>query len=124
MSTEHQQYSAENQLEVVRQYAASHNMEIVQEYSDHGRSGLNIAGREGLNKLMSDVESKRTDFSAMLGAPSDCFSANGQIYRRIHPARRLPNRLNFLPTATRQLPEPPWKCSDLLCVSKTFLYSA
>jgi DNA invertase Pin-like site-specific DNA recombinase len=41
-------------------------MEIVQEYSDHGRSGLNIAGREGLNQLMSDVESKRTDFSALL----------------------------------------------------------
>src|SRR5258707_9821082 len=66
MSTEHQQYSPENQLEVVRQYAASHNMEIVQEYSDHGRSGLNIAGRECLNQLMSDVESKRTDFSALL----------------------------------------------------------
>lgn len=49
MSTEHQQYSPENQLEIIRQYAAAaaHNMEIVQEYSDHGRSGLNIAGREG-----------------------------------------------------------------------------
>lgn len=34
----------EIQLEVVRQYAASHNMEIVQVYSDHGRSGLNLAG--------------------------------------------------------------------------------
>ena len=44
MSTEHQQYSPENQLEVIRQYAASHNMEIIHEYSDHGRSGLNIAG--------------------------------------------------------------------------------
>ena len=33
MSTEHQQYSPENQLEVVCQYAAAHNMEIVQEYS-------------------------------------------------------------------------------------------
>jgi DNA invertase Pin-like site-specific DNA recombinase len=66
MSTEHQQYLPENQLEVIRQYATSHTMEIVREYSDHGRSGLNIAGREGLNKLMSDVESKRTDFSALL----------------------------------------------------------
>jgi DNA invertase Pin-like site-specific DNA recombinase len=66
MSTEHQQYSPENQLDVIRQYAASHAMEIVYEYSDHGRSGLNIAGREGLSKLMSDVESKRTDFSALL----------------------------------------------------------
>lgn len=66
MSTEHQQYSPENQLEVIRQYAATHNMEIILEYSDHGRSGLNIAGRQGLNKLMLDVESKQTDFSALL----------------------------------------------------------
>ena len=66
MSTEHQQYSPENQLEVVREYAASHQMEIVREYSDHGRSGLNIAGREGLNTLMADVEGKRADFSALL----------------------------------------------------------
>ena len=56
MSTEHQQYSPENQLEIIRQYAADHYMEIVQDYSDHGRSGLNIAGRDGLNQLMADVE--------------------------------------------------------------------
>ena len=62
MSTEHQQYSPENQLEVIRQYAAAHGMEIVQAYSDHGRSGLNIAGREGLNRLMSDVENKQANF--------------------------------------------------------------
>jgi DNA invertase Pin-like site-specific DNA recombinase len=41
-------------------------MEIVQEYSDHGRSGLNIAGREGLNQLMADVEAKRTNFTSLL----------------------------------------------------------
>jgi len=41
-------------------------MEIVQEYSDHGRSGLNIAGREGLNQLMADVEAKRTTFTSLL----------------------------------------------------------
>jgi DNA invertase Pin-like site-specific DNA recombinase len=78
MSTEHQQYSPENQLEVVRAYAASHQMEIVREYSDHGRSGLNIAGREGLNTLMTDVEGKRTDFCTAclrrqpVGALSGC----------------------------------------------------
>ena len=43
MSTEHQLYSPENQLEIIREYAATHSMEIVQDYSDHGRSGLNIA---------------------------------------------------------------------------------
>ena len=66
MSTEHQQYSPENQADIVRQYAANHNMEIVRVYSDHGRSGLNIAGREGLNQLMADVEAKRTDFTSLL----------------------------------------------------------
>jgi DNA invertase Pin-like site-specific DNA recombinase len=66
MSTEHQQYSPDNQLDVIRQYAASHSMEIVQVYSDHGRSGLNIAGREGLNQLMSDMENKVANFSALL----------------------------------------------------------
>lgn len=66
MSTEHQQYSPQNQVDVIQQYAADHNMEIVGVYSDHGRSGLNIAGREGLNQLMSDVEAKRTNFSSLL----------------------------------------------------------
>ena len=66
MSTEHQQYSPENQADIIRQYAADHNMDIVQVYSDHGRSGLNIAGREGLNRLMADVEAKRTDFTSLL----------------------------------------------------------
>ncbi len=42
---EHQQYSPENQLEVILQYTAAHGVEIVQAYSDHGKSGLNIAGR-------------------------------------------------------------------------------
>lgn len=41
-------------------------MEIVQEYSDHGRSGLNIAGRDGLNQLMADVGAKRTTFTSLL----------------------------------------------------------
>jgi DNA invertase Pin-like site-specific DNA recombinase len=66
MSTEHQQYSPENQLDIIRHYAAAHNMEIVEVYSDHGRSGLNIAGREGLNRLMSDVENKQANFTSLL----------------------------------------------------------
>jgi DNA invertase Pin-like site-specific DNA recombinase len=41
-------------------------MDIVREYSDHGRSGFNIAGRDVLNQLMSDVEAKRTDFTSLL----------------------------------------------------------
>jgi DNA invertase Pin-like site-specific DNA recombinase len=66
MCTEHPQYSPEDQLEVLRQYAAAHQLEFMQEYADHGRTGLNIAGREGLSRLMEDVEGKRINFSALL----------------------------------------------------------
>jgi DNA invertase Pin-like site-specific DNA recombinase len=41
-------------------------MEIVQDYSDHGRSGLNIAGREGLDQLMADVEAKPVPITCIL----------------------------------------------------------
>ena len=50
MSTEHQQYSTENQLAAIGRYADAHGMEIARTYSDSGKSGLNIAGREGLLK--------------------------------------------------------------------------
>jgi DNA invertase Pin-like site-specific DNA recombinase len=66
MSTEHQQYSPENQSDVIVRYALSHAMDIVTTYSDHGRSGLNLAGREGLRRLLRDVETGSVTFSAVL----------------------------------------------------------
>ena len=56
MSTEHQMYSTENQAEAIRAYAQLHNMEIVRTYSDSGKSGLKIEGRDGLKRLIEDVE--------------------------------------------------------------------
>jgi DNA invertase Pin-like site-specific DNA recombinase len=38
MSTEHQQYSTENQSAAISQYAQAHRMEIVRSYSDLGKS--------------------------------------------------------------------------------------
>jgi len=66
MSTEHQQYSPENQADVITRYAASHGLRIVRTYSDHGRSGLNLSGREGLQKLLEDVQRGTCDYSAVL----------------------------------------------------------
>src|SRR5882724_2955899 len=66
MSTEHQQYSTENQLDAIETYARVHNMEIVRTYSDSGKSGLNLVGREGLRDLLRDVETGRADYSAIL----------------------------------------------------------
>src|SRR5882762_9410112 len=66
MSTEHQQYSTNNQMDIIREYATRRNMEIVTSYSDEGKSGLNIQGRDSLTRMISDVENKRTNFSCIL----------------------------------------------------------
>ena len=47
MSTDHQQYSTENQSDKILNYAAGNNIEIVRTDADEGKSGLNIGGREG-----------------------------------------------------------------------------
>ena len=66
MSTEHQQYSTSNQEDVIREYAARRGFVIVQTYADEGKSGLNIAGRIELRRLISDVQEGRADFNAIL----------------------------------------------------------
>jgi DNA invertase Pin-like site-specific DNA recombinase len=66
MSTEHQQYSTENQSEAILRYAQTHGMSIVRTYADHGKSGLNLAGRGGLGSLLHDVQAAHADFAAVL----------------------------------------------------------
>jgi DNA invertase Pin-like site-specific DNA recombinase len=66
MSTEHQQYSTENQMDTIRRYAEGRSMQIVRTYSDEARSGLNIAGRNGLRDLILDVENRRADYTDIL----------------------------------------------------------
>ncbi len=66
MSTEHQEYSTDNQADAIRSYAEDHHMEIVRTYSDAGKSGLNIEGRDALKQLIDDVEGGETDFDAIL----------------------------------------------------------
>ena len=66
MSTEHQKYSMENQSDAIREYAERHGMEIVRTYSDAGKSGLRIEGREGLKRLIGDVEAGNPGFEVIL----------------------------------------------------------
>ena len=66
MSTEHQQYSTQNQAQTIREYAAHRGIEIVKTYSDDARSGLIIGGRAALQQLVADVESGAADFSVIL----------------------------------------------------------
>ncbi|MCI0748839.1 MAG: recombinase family protein [Verrucomicrobia subdivision 3 bacterium] len=66
MSTEHQQYSTSNQMDVIREYAKRRGMQIIKEYSDEGKSGLNIQGRESLAQMIQDVQDGKINFSSIL----------------------------------------------------------
>ncbi|EQD69646.1 recombinase [mine drainage metagenome] len=66
MSTEHQQYSTENQADKIREYAARRGIEIVRTYTDAGKSGLRMDGRVSLQQLIKDVESGTADFTIIL----------------------------------------------------------
>ena len=66
MSTEHQQYSLENQSQAITQYAASNGFTIVKTYSDAARSGLLLKNRMGLKQLLKDAVEGRSNFRAVL----------------------------------------------------------
>jgi DNA invertase Pin-like site-specific DNA recombinase len=66
MSTEHQQYSTDNQRQRIREYAAKRNFTIVKTHADEGKSGLRIDGRLALQQLISDVETGAANFKIIL----------------------------------------------------------
>lgn len=66
MSTEHQQYSTQNQNDKIREYADRRGLEIVRTYADEGKSGLRIDGRQALQQLIRDVQDGAPGFDVIL----------------------------------------------------------
>ena len=66
MSTEHQQYSIENQRAAIQRFAEAHGTTIVRSFIDAGKSGVGIHGRDALQDLLRTVESGQADFSTIL----------------------------------------------------------
>ena len=66
MSTEHQQYSTDNQLDRIKEYAARRGMEIVRVFADEGKSGLSVKHRESLQRMIAEVESGNAEFRNIL----------------------------------------------------------
>lgn len=66
MSTEHQQYSLENQSAPIRNYAESHSFEVVRTYSDAAKSGIVLKRRQGLRQLLQDVVGGTAPYRAIL----------------------------------------------------------
>ena len=66
MSTEHQQYSTENQLDRIKEYAARRGMAIIRIFADEGKSGLSMKGRESLRQMIGEVETGQAEFKSIL----------------------------------------------------------
>ena len=66
MSTEHQQYSLENQSAAIQKYAESHGFEIVQTYSDAAKTGVVLKRRNGLRQLLQDVVAGNAPYKVIL----------------------------------------------------------
>jgi len=66
MSTEHQQYSTENQADMIREYAQNRGFSIVKTYTDEGKSGLRIEGRGALRQMIEDAKSGNAGYQAIL----------------------------------------------------------
>ena len=66
MSTEHQQYSTENQADAIEKYAEQHNLSIVKKFVDLGKSGVRLSSRVALIELLREVESGTAKFECIL----------------------------------------------------------
>jgi DNA invertase Pin-like site-specific DNA recombinase len=66
MSTDHQQYSTENQHAAIQRFADAHGIIIVRSFIDAGKSGVGIQGRDALQDLLRTVESGQAEFSTIL----------------------------------------------------------
>src|ERR1017187_5729649 len=66
MSTDHQQYSTENQHAAIQRFADERGIAIVRSFIDAGKSGVGIQGRDALQDLIRTVESGQADFSTIL----------------------------------------------------------
>ncbi|MGE5056996.1 MAG: recombinase family protein [Acidobacteriota bacterium] len=66
MSTDHQQYSLENQSSAIQKYAESRGFFVIRTYADAAKSGVSLKCRAGLRQLLQDVMDGRAGYRAIL----------------------------------------------------------
>src|SRR6185295_982869 len=64
--TDRQVYSTEGQAAAIAVYAVNRNIDVIRTYKDEGRSGLTLHHREGLRRLLDDIQSRCADYSLVL----------------------------------------------------------
>jgi DNA invertase Pin-like site-specific DNA recombinase len=66
MSTEHQQYSFENQSAAIQRYSETQGFHIIQTYCDAAKSGIVLRRRHGLRQLLQDVVAGTAPYRVIL----------------------------------------------------------
>ena len=66
MSTDHQDYSTDNQMEAIRKYAERFNLKIEIKFSDEGKSGVTIDKRNGIKNMLELIKSGKARFKHIL----------------------------------------------------------
>jgi DNA invertase Pin-like site-specific DNA recombinase len=66
VSTDHQQYSVDNQADEIARYAGERGFTITKTYTDAAKSGLRLKNRDGLKQLLKDVVEGNRDYRAVL----------------------------------------------------------
>jgi hypothetical protein len=104
MSTEHQQYSMENQSRLIEQYSTTHGFSVAQTYTDAAKSGVLLKNRNGLRQLLKDVMGGNLTYKAsrfydisrwgasriLTNLPTTNSSANPLAFRSITALRPSP----------------------------------
>ncbi|WP_232831300.1 recombinase family protein, partial [Pseudogemmobacter bohemicus] len=62
MSTDHQKYSTDNQLDAIRDYAAKNSIALVHTFADEGKSGMRVKGRDAFQTMIDVIEEGMADF--------------------------------------------------------------
>ena len=65
-STDHQEYSATNQMSVIAEYAERNGFSIIKTYDDPATSGVVLRLRKGLQNLIKDVVQGEVSYKAIL----------------------------------------------------------
>lgn len=66
MSTDHQKYSTDNQMDAIREHAAKNGITIIRTFADEGKSGMQAKGRDAFQTMIHTVVDGRADFDLII----------------------------------------------------------
>lgn len=86
MSTDHQKYSTDNQLDAIRDYAAKNGIALVHTFADEGKSGMRVKGRDAFRTMIDIIKSGTADFDLIVAYDHSRWGRFQRPYESAHYA--------------------------------------